>query len=62
MSFLDQIEKSRREMVKLKKQCPWLFPLWHEMKQAKKDLEVAQARFDEAKALWQASKDGKAAP
>lgn len=62
MSFLDQIEKSRRGMVKLKKQCPWLFPLWHEMKQAEIELKTAQARFDEAKALWEASKGGKAKP
>lgn len=44
-------------------QSVWMFePVYREYLQAKKDLEIAQARFDEAKALWEASKGGKAAP
>lgn len=52
MSFLHQIEQSRKEVQRLAKSVPHIFPEWQELQAAKAALEKAAARYEAAKAAW----------
>lgn len=52
MSFMDQFERARIEVRRIKKFAPWMLPQWQEYRAAKDDLVKAQQRVKKARKAW----------
>lgn len=52
MSFMDQFEKARKEIVALKKTTPYIFKEWQRVQAAERRVKSAQAELIAAKAQW----------
>jgi hypothetical protein len=59
MSFLDQIEASRKEVQRLAKTMPHIFPEWLELQAAKRNLTEAMLRVKVAQRKWDNKRKGK---
>lgn len=52
MSFMDQFEKARKEIVALKKTTPYIFKEWQRVQAAERRLQKAKDELVAAKAQW----------
>jgi hypothetical protein len=47
-----QIDQSKQDHRKLKQTCPYLFPEYINLIEAKKELELARVAYKQAQAAW----------
>lgn len=53
-----QIKSAQRSLQETAEVAPWLYPAYNHYKQAERELAMAQAKFDKAKAEWDQFRQG----